>query len=301
MQPFSRMFLYFMEVARQGSVRKASEQLNVSASSIDRQILNAEEMLGVALFDRLPRGMKLTSAGEAFVKAGKGWQREFEKVRQHVDDLVGLQRGYVHIAAIESVAQNILSDVVVAMRRQYPGIFLDIDILPNHAIGAAITRGEYDLGIFLNPQSHKDLTIRAFHELGFGLALPPRHPLAEKSQARFSDLVGLELIRPDERLEIGGLLEVLEARHDTRIDGVMSSSDLDMIRELVMQGVGVAIMSELEVSEYVKAGRMAFVPLHDAALGPATLVIGHSKQAQLSYAAARFLQIFQQQVPWSAS
>ena len=53
---FSRFTRYFDEVARQSSIRKASEKLNVSASAIDRQILRVEEDLGVALFERLPTG-----------------------------------------------------------------------------------------------------------------------------------------------------------------------------------------------------------------------------------------------------
>lgn len=75
MQPFSRMLIYFVEVARQGSVRKASEHLNVSASAIDRQILAAEEEIGVPLFNRLPSGMRLTSAGEFLVRGALDWRR----------------------------------------------------------------------------------------------------------------------------------------------------------------------------------------------------------------------------------
>lgn len=53
---FSRFLLYFTEVARQGSFRKASEALHVSASSIDRQILRVEQELAMPLFERHPTG-----------------------------------------------------------------------------------------------------------------------------------------------------------------------------------------------------------------------------------------------------
>ncbi len=73
MLPSSRFSHYFLEVARNGSLRKAAEQLHVSASAINRQILQAEEELGIRLFERLPDGMRLTSAGELLlddVRAG---------------------------------------------------------------------------------------------------------------------------------------------------------------------------------------------------------------------------------------
>jgi molybdenum-dependent DNA-binding transcriptional regulator ModE len=53
---FSRFTLYFDEVARSGSLRRAAERLNISPSAIDRHILLMEENMGVALFERLPRG-----------------------------------------------------------------------------------------------------------------------------------------------------------------------------------------------------------------------------------------------------
>ncbi|HIH6559642.1 TPA: helix-turn-helix domain-containing protein, partial [Klebsiella michiganensis] len=56
MSPFSRFALYFAEVARSGSLRRAAEKLHISASAINRQILQAEEAFGTPLFERLPEG-----------------------------------------------------------------------------------------------------------------------------------------------------------------------------------------------------------------------------------------------------
>jgi DNA-binding transcriptional LysR family regulator len=65
MPAFSRFLRYFMAVGRLGSIRKAADELNVSASAIDRQILNAEAELGMPLFERLPTGLRLTAAGKS--------------------------------------------------------------------------------------------------------------------------------------------------------------------------------------------------------------------------------------------
>ncbi|TWB13433.1 regulatory helix-turn-helix LysR family protein [Rhizobium sp. ERR 1071] len=69
---FSRFAHYLDEIANHGSIRKAAERLNVSASAINKQLISAEEEFGVALFERLPRGMRLTSAGELLVATGNG-------------------------------------------------------------------------------------------------------------------------------------------------------------------------------------------------------------------------------------
>ena len=76
---FSRFSEYFMVVARTGSLRKAAEQLFISVSAVHRQIVLAEEELGVALFERLPQGLKLTLAGELLYADLLKWQKENTK------------------------------------------------------------------------------------------------------------------------------------------------------------------------------------------------------------------------------
>ena len=92
---FSRFLLYFTEVARQGSFRKASEALHVSASSIDRQILRVEQELAMPLFERHPTGLRLTAAGELLLHAANNWKKDFTRVCEQLDDLRGLRRGHV--------------------------------------------------------------------------------------------------------------------------------------------------------------------------------------------------------------
>jgi len=75
MPAFSRFLRYFMVVGRLGSIRKAAEELNVSASAIDRQILKVEADLGLRLFERLSTGLRLTAAGEILMAAGGRWQK----------------------------------------------------------------------------------------------------------------------------------------------------------------------------------------------------------------------------------
>jgi molybdenum-dependent DNA-binding transcriptional regulator ModE len=77
MSPFSRFALYFAEVARSGSLRRAAEKLHISASAINRQILQAEEAFGTPLFERLPEGLRMTTAGELLYDNLLRWQKSF--------------------------------------------------------------------------------------------------------------------------------------------------------------------------------------------------------------------------------
>ncbi|MDN7196332.1 LysR family transcriptional regulator, partial [Klebsiella pneumoniae] len=98
MSPFSRFAHYFIAVARYGSLRRAAEQLHISASAINRQILQAEEAFGTPLFERLSEGLRMTTAGELLYDNLLRWQKEFRQTRQKFDELQGMKRGFERLS-----------------------------------------------------------------------------------------------------------------------------------------------------------------------------------------------------------
>lgn len=87
MQAVSQAFRCFDAVARRGSVRKAAETLHLTAAAVHQQIVNFEQQVGTALFDRLPKGMQLTAAGEIVLGAVRRMQRDFEQALAQVEGL----------------------------------------------------------------------------------------------------------------------------------------------------------------------------------------------------------------------
>ena len=93
MRAISQAFRCFDEVARRGSIRKAAEVLHLTPAAVHQQVLNFEEQVGVALFDRLPRGMQLTAAGEIVLAAVRRSQRDFDAALSQLDALRSLGCG----------------------------------------------------------------------------------------------------------------------------------------------------------------------------------------------------------------
>lgn len=300
MQPFSRMLIYFVEVARQGSVRKASEHLNVSASAVDRQILAAEEDMGVPLFNRLPSGMRLTSAGEFLLRGALDWRKDFARIREQIDDLEGLRRGAVRMAVIEALAHGFLPRVIATMHARYPGIALEICVLPNDSIAQSVAQGECDLGLLLNPQSSRDITVRAFREIPLGVVMPRGHRLQSAKTLRFNQLSGENVIRPVDPLEIAEQFRMLEVSTGLKINSALSSNNIAVIRSLVAQGSGVSVLSQLDVAQACDEGHLSFVPLSDPGLRPTTLALCHARQGLMSSAAALCLRFIDEQKSWTA-
>ena len=285
MPAFSRFLRYFLAVGRLGSIRKAADVLNVSASAIDRQILNVEADMGMPLFERLPTGLRLTAAGEIMMASGLKWQKDMADVRTQIEDLRGLKRGHVDIAIIDALAKGYIPSVVHAIQSQYPGITIGIKVLNNDAVRSAILSGEVDFGIFFEPQSFRGITVRAFVEVVLGLLTPAGHPLGRQREARFSACAGSALIVPAEPLAVCQQIAVLEGITGVVVDKTVTSDNIQMITSLVLQGVGIGILTSIDVTTEVRRGLLSFTKISDAILRPMILALCTASARTPSYAA----------------
>lgn len=274
-----------MAVGRLGSIRKAADELHVSASAIDRQILNAEAKFGMPLFERLPTGLRLTAAGEVLMATGGRWQKNLVELRAQIEDLRGLKRGHVDIAIIDAMTKGFIPRIIQSMQLRYPGIAIDVHVLGSDAVRAAITSGNVDFGICFEPQSIRDLTVRAFADVTLGFVTLPGHPLSQHRTARFSSCVGLPMILPGEPLAVYQRVAVLEGISQMPLDRKVTSNNIQLITSLILQGVGVGILTSLDVASEVEAGLLAFTPIREPVLKPMTLALCTATSRTTSYAA----------------
>lgn len=289
MPAFSRFMRYFIAVGRLSSIRKAADVLNVSASAIDRQILNAEADLDMPLFERLPTGLRLTAAGEIMMAAGMQWQKHLVDVRAQIEDLRGLKRGHVDIAVIDALAKGYIPGIVQSIKDRYPAITIRIRVLTNDAVRQAILTDEVDFGIFFEPHSFRGITVRAFVEVVLGLLAPPGHPLGSQREARFSACAGAALIVPAEPLAVCQQIAVLEGTTGLILDRTVTSDNIQMITSLVLQGVGIGILTSVDVATEVRRGLLSFTRISDPILRPMVLALATSSSRTPSYAAGMVL------------
>jgi DNA-binding transcriptional LysR family regulator len=282
---FSRFLRYFLAVGRLGSIRKAADELNVSASAIDRQILNVEAEIGMPLFERLPTGLRLTAAGEIFMAAGGRWQKSLAEVRAQIEDLRGLKRGHVEIAVIDALAKGVIPAAIQSLQTRYPGITIEMKVAANDQVRRMITSGEVDFGVFFGPESYRDITVRAFVDVHLGFITPTGHPFGEQAEARFSACVGSPVVVPSSPLAVHQQIAVLEGTTRITLDRKATSNNIQMITSLVLQGVGIGILTSLDVITEVRAGLLSFTRISDPVLRPMTLALCTASARPPSYAA----------------
>lgn len=270
---FSRFSEYFIAVAKSGSLRKAAEQLFISVSAVHRQIVLAEEELGVALFERLPQGLKLTLAGELLYADLLKWQKEFQLTRVRFDEIQGLNRGNIHIGFISALNDSFVLDSIHHLTQLYPWINMNICVHNSEVISKKIIDAELDFGIILNPQSHHQLEILSFIEIPLGYTLSPSHPLATAEKIYLSDTLSERHIMPSEPLVISEYIHTLYKHHKFTPIQKIECNDIRMMSALIKQNLGIGLMSYMDALPLIKTGELIFKPLHEKGIHRLTIAL----------------------------
>lgn len=283
--PFSRFSEYFMAVARLGSLRKAADQLFISVSAVHRQIVLAEEELGIALFERLPNGLKLTLAGELLYADLLKWQKDFQQTQIRFDEIRGLNRGHVEFGLISALSDGFVLNSVKTMYQEYPWINFNIRVADSDAIAQKIMQSELDFGLILNPQSHQHLEVIEFVELPMGFVLSKQHRFAAKSKLYFSDLLDDHHLLAAEPLMIHDYVQALYKYHQFNPAKRTVSNDIRMMNNLIQQNLAIGILSYLDVLSLLNTDQLVFKRIQDHAVRPLTLALCVAPKRQLSKAA----------------
>ena len=138
---------YAEQVVRSGSIQKAARELHVAASAINRQILQLEDELGLPMFERLPRGMRLTASGEAVIALARRWRQDERQLAAEVRRIQGVHQGLVALAAMDSMSNSVLPRLVDTLGASHPLVSLSIELATPDDAEVALIGGKADLGV----------------------------------------------------------------------------------------------------------------------------------------------------------
>ena len=284
-QSRSRSFAYFEAVASHGSMRKAAATLNVASSALNRQILDLEDNLGVQLFERLPRGVRLTSAGEMLLGHVRRVARDFELTRSQIEDLRGLRRGHVRVAAIEAMA-SVIGRLIVSSQRDHPRVSFNYLITGSREVMSAVLLEEVDIGYAFNPPPDRSFQIVAETEETLHAIMAHSHPLAGHEALRLTDCSGYPLLVGDASLGGRHLLDEAAAQASMPLSPVVAGNSVEVMKAIARNSQGICFQIGIRPED---EPHLTAIPLTDKALR-GRLVIGMKKNRQLPSATAVFLE-----------
>jgi DNA-binding transcriptional LysR family regulator len=191
-----RHLRYFVGVAEEQHFGRAAERLHVAQPALSRQIQDLEKEMGFLLFDRLPRGVRLSAAGKLFLSDARRILQDVEGAKRRAERIAHGQAGTLRIGIATAVSwHGLVVDAFREFRRRQPEVELVLQhLLSVHQI-EAILAGRLDVG-FAAPITpwHKDLAHWQFALDRMVLAVPKGHPLTKRERIRLRDLRDIPFI-----------------------------------------------------------------------------------------------------------
>ncbi|WP_306117557.1 MULTISPECIES: LysR family transcriptional regulator [unclassified Roseitalea] len=258
---------YFVAVARAGSIRKASEELHVAASAISRQIMKMEEDLGMPLFERLPAGLKLTSAGRAAMEHAERTLNDYEILKSDLGALRGHKTGTVKIATLDSLLVDFIPDQLLAFHARNPNVDFQVRSAAHGRIVHHVAEGEADIGITFDLARSQDLDFIGAVPMPLMAMVASNHRLARAEAVTLTECAQFNLFLQLDTEPIRSFIDIELSMLQRTGRVLVASNNLNMIKPLIMAGVGVAFYTPLGMAREIREGKIVGVPLKGTRLG----------------------------------
>lgn len=252
----------FHAAAEEGSMSRAAVRLFISQPAVSKQIGELEAALGVSLFDRLPRGLRLSAAGELLAGHARRLFAVEAEAEQAIAEMKGLRQGKLTLGASLTIGDYLLPKLLGVYHKQYPGIELHLEIANTHVIGQKL-RETLDFGLTEGFAEDPALDAEIFAEDTLTAIVPPGHALLEERAVMASRFCAEPFLM---REPGSGTREVVERallRQGISVRPALSLGSTEAIKQAVAAGLGVAIVSRLALETEFKLGLLCPLPLSD--------------------------------------
>lgn len=236
----TRLFRYFLAIAREENITRAAEALHVTQSTLSKQMMELEGQLGKQLFIRGKRRVTLTEEGQFFRKQAQEIMELMDKTESAFstgDEIVG---GDIYLGCAETPAMKGLSQIFQSIHADYPKVQFHIFSGDAETVMERLDKGLLDIGILQDPAIYDrfEYTRLALRDV-FGLLMRKDDPLAKKEAVTMDDLSELPLIFAQQTHHSTARTEWFGGRYE-RFNIVATYNLLYNATHLVEQGVGYA-------------------------------------------------------------
>lgn len=281
-----RFLNYVDEVARAGSIRQAADRLHVAASAVNRRVLDIEGELGTPIFERLPRGVRLTSAGELFIAYIRSRSAQLEQVRVEIEDLKGLRRGRIKLIASQALAPVFLPRAVADFMATHPLVSVEVHVGDHlHAL-SSLRNFEADLALIFNLAPDADIDRIAEIEQKLVAVMHVSHPLAKRPELKVRDCVEYPLVLANRDLGGRQLLEQFLARSSIKLQPAVESNSFEFMRGYLVHEHGISF--QIAIGAVIEGDQLVAREITDRGFARGQLVLACLRGRQLPVIAHAF-------------
>lgn len=255
----------FIALAEEENASRAAERLGLAPAIVNRRLRELEARFGLRLVKRDRNSLEPTVAGHALLHRARAMVYQADQLEREMQDHAMDTRRMVRICSAEAALFGLLPQVLRCFVDENPGARIDLIEALSTDVARVVRDGAADLGIFTGTASVGGLVLRTCWHDRVVAVVRPDHPLAGRDSVRFAELLGHELVTPDRRGAIGGLVARAAAevgiapRISVRVDG------FDAVCRLVQLGFGAGLVPTLHHETLGRALGLVAVPIDEPA------------------------------------
>jgi DNA-binding transcriptional LysR family regulator len=285
----------FQAVAKHRSYsRAARDELHISQPAVSKHVHALEEELGVTLFQQVGRQIELTEAGHLVLQCAEEMRVLTEETRRALLELQGLQRGTLRLGASVTVGTYLLPALLADYVQRYPGITVTLDIRNTQGVIAGMRDRAWDLGLAANVLERPPLRIQPYCRDALILVVPPRHRLASRGTVPLGELGGESWVLREPGSASRQAIEQALRTHHVPWRERLTLPSQEAVKQAVMAGVGIGMVSRLAVTPAEQQGMLSTVAIADVRVERQISVVQRT-DIRLPATAQAFLHVLSQQ------
>jgi LysR family transcriptional regulator for metE and metH len=253
-------------IADAGGATQAARLLHLSQSAVSHQLRGLEERLGVPMFEREGRKLRITPAGERVVQLSREILGPLAQAELELRRTAGLKRPKLRIATQCYTAYHWLPQALAALSAHHPDVDLAIVSDAGGDVAGAFTDNRVDLALCVAPPPGRDFGRQTLFKDELVLAVARGHRLAKKKFVDGRDLAAETLIQNEVESQQRERVRKMIFKKGETFGRVLRVPVTDAILELVQAGVGVSILADFMVRARANRGELEAVPITRAGL-----------------------------------
>ncbi|AOK04382.1 LysR family transcriptional regulator [Burkholderia sp. AU19243] len=252
---------YFVEVARTGSISDASARLHVAVSAISRQIAKLESELGAPLFERRPRGMALSEAGERLLGFAQRSLLEAEHVMKEIGGLEALHGSLLKIACSEGFAIDFLPGALASFKARHPGVDFTVWVVSPADATRRVRDGDADIALTFSLAPEQGVRVEHAERAPIFALVRRDHPLAARDAVSLADIAGHPHVLPEAGTTVRQLIDIACVLDGLMLEPELTSNNTAVMYRYAQRTGAVMFTGLLSVRDRIDADGFVVVPV----------------------------------------
>lgn len=282
----------FITVAKLSSFTKAADKLGYAQSSITSHIQLLEKDLGIRLFERIGKNITLTHERHKLLLYAEKILNTWENAKNSVS-FSEIPRGNLTIGVTESICSIKLPKILKEYNKLYPNVEITLKICTSHELQCLLRENEIDVAILMDEKINScEFDIKLQQSEQISLFVSPFHPLAVKGTISVKDLSDYSMILTQQGCICRNIFENTVKSENVNSKLTLDTSNVHIIKQLVILGFGVAFLPRFSVREELGNKNLVEISLDNLEFNTFIQVICH-KDKWISSALKEFITLIQ--------